>query len=106
MADNYDRFHILRSRTRAQESREDTTALLLCKLVHIVEDNQRPYYTLMEELKADPERMENVVHALVGLVVQYAEGARGFLALCEHLIGKLKERKLDELPGIQTKWGR
>lgn len=94
---------ILRSLSKAQAAREDTTALLLAKLVHIVETNPRSYYQMIEQIKDDPDRAENVIHALVGMVVQYSEGATGFLKLCETLTQRLVERRLDELP-METKW--
>lgn len=94
---------ILRSITRAQAAREDTTALLLAKMVQIAEQKDRPYYMQMEELISTSQRAENVIHSLVGLVVQYAEGAGGYLALCMHLVKQLEERNLSNLP-LETKW--
>lgn len=94
---------ILRSMDRATRAREDTTALLLAKLVHVVEENPRAYYRLMEEIKQEPERAENVIHSLVGLVVQYSEGATGFLKLCEVLAQRVVDRNLENLP-METKW--
>lgn len=104
------RYHgptILRHRTRAQEAREDTTALLLAKMVQIAEQKDEPYMRQMDELVSTPKRAENVIHSLVGLVVQYSEGRSpgpGFLKLCEYLTQRLVERKYETLPGLETSW--
>jgi hypothetical protein len=76
---------ILSKRSRIQEAREDTTAILLCKLTQIVQENDRPLLQLMDEIAHDPRRAEQVIHSLIGLVVQYSEKSAGFLPLCEYL---------------------
>jgi hypothetical protein len=76
---------ILSRRTRIQEAREDTTAILLCKLTQIVQENDRPLLMLMDEISHDPKRAEQVIHSLIGLVVQYSEKSAGFLPLCTYL---------------------
>ena len=98
----YDNIHILKSRSRATECREDTTALLLAKLTSIATDNDVPYNTIMSDLGSNPGRLVPVCHALVGLVVQYAEGAGGFLKLCNFLISKLDEAEAMFQAGIRN----
>ena len=94
---------MLRNLTKAQVAREDCTALCLAKMVAIAEDKTRAYFQLVDEICTTKERAQGVIHSLMGLVVQYAEGSGGFLRLCSHLVRMLEERKLDEFP-VQSKW--
>jgi hypothetical protein len=93
---------LIRKRGRIQEAREDTTALLLCKLESIVRDNDVPIRMMMDEISQDPKRAEQVMHSLIGLIVQYSEAAAGFLPLCGYLAETLGD---DPLPGLtEVKW--
>lgn len=96
--------HLISQRSRVQEAREDTTALLLCKLTHIVQDNGRPLQQLMDEIAHDPRRAEQVIHSLVGLVVQYSEKAGGFLPLCNYLVNVLPQEQMPGLAEMDRKW--
>lgn len=101
----YNGLIFLHNRSRAQAAREDTTALLLAKMVQIAEQKDEPYFLSVEEVLSTQKRAENVIHSLVGLVVQYSENAAGFLALCNFLTQRLIERKLDQLPGpLEETW--
>lgn len=96
---------VLHRRSRLQEARADTTCLLLCKLTSIVENNERPIQTFMEELAHDPQRSEQVMHSLLGLIVQYAERSGGFLALVNYLSSQINEES--PMPGMaeaDRKW--
>ena len=102
---NYHGPTILHNRTKAQAAREDTTALLLAKMVQIAEQRDEPYFMSVEEVTETRARAENVIHSLVGLVVQYAEAGAGFLKLCEFLTQRLIDRKLTQLPGpLEETW--
>lgn len=96
---------LISRRSRIQEAREDTTALLLCKLTQIVQENDRPLLMLMEEISHDPKRAEQALHSLIGLVVQYSEKAGGFLPLCTYLSQSIARD--DPMPGMaeaDRKW--
>lgn len=96
---------ILRTITKAQAAREDATALILAKMVSIAENKDRAYFQLVDEVSTTKERARNVIHAYIGIIVQYAEGAGGFLALCEHLVKRLQERQIEgSLPIMGEKW--
>lgn len=96
---------ILGRRTRIQEAREDTTAILLCKLTQIVQDNDRPLLMLMEEISHDPKRSEQVIHSLIGLVVQYSEKSAGFLPLCSYLSESIsRESPMPGMAESDRKW--
>ncbi len=96
---------VMSTRSRLQEAREDTTCLLLCKLEQIVRDNELALRTFAEELAHDPKRAEQVMHSLLGLIVQYAERSGGFLALCSYLASNIGEDS--PMPGMaeaDRKW--
>ena len=81
----YKRSTVLGNASQAKDCKDDVCALLLFKLVSIAEDNDNFYNQLMEELIASPRRQANVLHALLGMVVQYAEATRvGYIGLCDH----------------------
>lgn len=99
----YQRSRVLGSASEAKDCRDDVCALLLFKLVDIAEDNPKWYNQLMEELIANPRRQGNVVHSLLGMVVQYAEATNvGYIGLCEFLTQRMKDRRFDELPGLDN----
>jgi hypothetical protein len=100
----YSGIEILKARNDAIMAKEDTTALLLTKLVWITSDDDRAFKEFLAELVQDPVRVGNVVHSLVGLVVQYSERAAGFLALCEYLTSRIAQRQQEQLPGMTVKW--
>jgi len=104
MANKYGGIEILKARNDAILAKEDTTALLLTKLVWITSDDDRAFKEMLAELVSDPIRAGNVIHSLVGLVVQYSEQAAGFLALCEYLTSRIAQRQQDQLPGLAVKW--
>ena len=101
--DKYNGPLMLRNLSKAQVAREDCTALCLAKMVAIAEDKTRAYYQLVDEIATTKERAEGVIHSLMGLVVQYAEGSAGFLKLCQHLVKILEQRRLEEFP-LEQKW--
>lgn len=103
MPSNYNAPAMLRNLSKAQVAREDCTAICLAKMVAIAEDKTRPYFQLVDEICTTKERALGVIHSLMGLVVQYAEGAGGFLKLCEHLVRMIEQRKLDQFP-VEQKW--
>ena len=111
MAENHGAV-ILRRMNQAQLARLDTTALLLAKMVAIGTQNDKPYFRVVDDIIHANEgntdqRIENVIHTLVGYVVQLSEGrmaAQGFLALCSWLSQRMVENRLDETPGMTESW--
>ena len=103
---------VLHRMNQANQARLDTTALLLSKLVAIMTDNDRPYFQLVDDIIHANEgntdqRIENVIHTLVGYVVQLSEGrmaAQGYLALCNWLAQRMVENRLDETPAMTESW--
>jgi hypothetical protein len=102
---NKDVLQVLALRTRIQEAREDTTALLLCKLTQIVQENDRPLRMLMDEIAHDPARSEQVIHSLIGLVVQYSEKSAGFVPLCTYLSESIgRDSPMPGMAEADRKW--
>lgn len=103
---------VLRKMSQAHLAKQDTTALLLAKMVAIGTDNTKPYFRCLDDIMHENEgnktqRIENVIHTLVGYVVQLSEGrmaACGFLALCEWLAQRMVDNRLDQLPDLQESW--
>jgi len=99
---------ILRRMSKAQRCKEDTTALLLAKMLWIGTDNTKPYFRTVDEIVNgdEKERIENVIHTLVGYIVQLSEGAgnQGFLWLCTWLAMSMQDKRLTQLPDLHETW--